>query len=66
MRKLDLYWKSNRDWWEYDKDFYPVLTENAPKEVWESYLRYLEQTDRREYKKVLKKYQKIFENTEQT
>ena len=66
MRKLDLYWKSNRDWWEYDKDFYPVLTENAPKEAWESYLRYLEQTDRREYKKVLKKYQKNFENTEQT
>ena len=66
MRKLDLYWKSNRDWWEYDKDFYPVLTENAPLDAWESYLRYLEQTDRREYKKVLKKYQKIFKNTEQT
>jgi len=47
MRKPDLYWKSNRDWREYDKDFYPVLTENAPKEAWESYLRYLIQKRRK-------------------
>lgn len=45
MRKLDLYWKSNRDWWEYDKDFFPVLKEGAPNDAVESYRRYLEQID---------------------
>ena len=43
MRKLDLYWKSNRDWWGYDKDFYPMLRKDAPREAWESYSRYLVQ-----------------------
>ena len=42
MRKLDLYWRSNRDWWEV-KDLAPTLRKDAPREAWESYGRYLVQ-----------------------
>ena len=44
MKKLDLYWRSNRDWWEY-KDNIPVIKDSAPPEAKESYKRYLEQVD---------------------
>lgn len=40
MRKLDFYWKSNKDWWYYDKNFIPRLKESAPPEAHESYQRY--------------------------
>lgn len=43
MKKIDLFWKSNRDWWEYDKDYVPIMKESAPLEAKESYNRYLKQ-----------------------
>ena len=43
MRKIDLYWKSNRDWWEY-KGLIPIIKDNAPPEAKASYERYLKQT----------------------
>lgn len=42
MKKLDLFWKTNRDWWEY-RNGVPVLKDNAPAEAKESYERYLKQ-----------------------
>lgn len=43
MKKVDLFWKSNKEWWEY-RNGTPVLKENAPPEARESYERYLKQT----------------------
>jgi len=43
MKKIDLFWQSNREWWEY-KDHIPTIREDAPQEAKESYQRYLEQT----------------------
>ena len=43
MKKIDLFWQSNRDWWEY-KDHVPTVREDAPPEAKESYERYLKQT----------------------
>lgn len=42
MRALDVYWRSNREWYEI-KDCRPVIKENAPKEAKESFKRYVEQ-----------------------
>ena len=50
MRKVDLFWKSNHDWWTY-KNGFPVLKESAPPEAKESYKRYLEQTNVNHYRK---------------
>lgn len=44
MRKLDLYWMSNRDWWEL-KDLVPTIRADAPPEAKASYERYLKQTE---------------------
>ena len=44
MRKLDLYWKSNRDWWFFDKNLIPRIKDSAPKEAQESYKRYRSQS----------------------
>ena len=45
MKALDLYWKSNPDWYDYtdDEDAKPFLTEKAPAEAKESFERYLKQ-----------------------
>lgn len=43
MKKLDLYWKSNREWWEYI-DHIPTVKDSAPPEAKASYKNYLEQT----------------------
>ena len=43
MRKYDLYWKSNPDWFDYDDNLFPVMTDNAPPEAIESYNNYLRQ-----------------------
>lgn len=44
MVALDLYWKTNKNWWHRDeKNLRPVLNKDAPKEAKESYKRYLEQ-----------------------
>lgn len=42
MIKLDLYWKSKREWWEF-LNHIPVIKENAPKEAQDSYKNYIEQ-----------------------
>lgn len=44
MRKYDLFWQSNRDWWEF-KNHIPVVKETAPPEAQESYKRYLKQLE---------------------
>ena len=43
MRKYDMYWSSNPDWFAYDDDLFPVLTDRAPAEARESYENYLAQ-----------------------
>ncbi len=42
MRKVDWYWHSNPDWWEF-RNHFAVVKEDAPPEAQESYKRYLEQ-----------------------
>ncbi len=42
MKKLDLYWRTNDEWWEL-KNYVPVVKKDAPPEAQESYKRYLEQ-----------------------
>ncbi len=42
MRRLNLYWRSNRDWWEFDNHI-PVIKKDAPPEAQESYKLYLQQ-----------------------
>ena len=42
MRKVDLYWTKNRDWWEF-KNHVRVVKDDAPLEAKVSYARYLEQ-----------------------
>ena len=39
MKKLDMYWMSNRDWWEM-KNHIPTVKEDAPIEAKISYERY--------------------------
>ncbi len=51
MRKLDLFWESNDDWWEC-KDGIPVLKESAPQEAKESYEHYLEQMSKEEIREI--------------
>lgn len=46
MRRYDLYWLSNPDWWEV-KDGVPVIKKDAPKDAQESYRNYLEQKKRK-------------------
>lgn len=41
MIAYDLYWKSNDDWWEFDKNFDYVIKEDAPKEAKQSYENYV-------------------------
>ena len=45
MRKLDLYWMTNHDWFDYTDDdkAEPFLLDDAPTEARASYERYLEQ-----------------------
>ena len=45
MRKLDLYWLSNRAWYSFtdDEDATPYLLPDAPAEAKASYEHYLEQ-----------------------
>ena len=41
MKRLDLYWTTNPDWWERKENYVKVLKPDAAKE---SYKHYLEQT----------------------
>ena len=43
MRKLELYWRSNPEWWHRQDNLVPVINDDAPPEAQESYKRYLEQ-----------------------
>lgn len=43
MKKLDLRWASNPNWWERNENYAKVLKPNAPKEAQGSYKHYLEQ-----------------------
>lgn len=45
MKKLNLYWMSDPDWYGFadDEDGTPFLTEEAPAEAKESFERFLEQ-----------------------
>jgi len=47
MRKKDLYWKKNSDWW-YIKDMEFYMKEDAPQEAKESYERYQKQREKME------------------
>lgn len=40
MRRLDLYWMSNRGWWKFEKGC-TVIQDTAPQDAQESYNRYL-------------------------
>lgn len=46
VKKLDLYWRSNPEWWEL-KNHVPVIREDAPREAQESYKKYIEQKNRK-------------------
>lgn len=39
-RKLDIYWRSNPDWWEYNDKDIAVVKSSAPPEAQESFKRY--------------------------
>ncbi len=40
--ELYLYWFTNSEWYDYDKNGKPYLTENAPQKAKESFKRYTE------------------------
>lgn len=42
MQKLDIYWKTNKDWYFYD-GLVPKIKDDAPEEAKESYQHYLQQ-----------------------
>lgn len=42
MKKFDVYWKSNKDWYFYD-GFVPKLKEDAPEGAKKSFEHYLQQ-----------------------
>ena len=44
MKRLDFYWSSNPDWWEWKPNGTRVIKPDAPTEAQESYKHYLEQT----------------------
>ena len=43
MRKFDIYWQSNKDWFYFD-GFMPKVKDDAPQEAKDSYKHYLQQT----------------------
>ena len=46
MTKYDMYWKSNKEWWEYNEWHRPVIKKSAPKYAQMSYRHYREQIKR--------------------
>lgn len=46
MRKLNYFWASNPEWYEWQENGDRVLKPDAPPEAQESYKRYLEQRER--------------------
>ena len=43
MKKLDFFWKTNKNWYHLTDDLDFVLNDDAPPEARESYKHYLEQ-----------------------
>lgn len=43
MKKLDLYWVTNKDWWHYDDAYNKILNDDAPEEAKKSYKNFLEE-----------------------
>ena len=43
MRKLDYYWTTNKEWYEWTENLERVIRPDAPPEAQESYKHYLEQ-----------------------
>ena len=41
-----LYWKTNPEWYDYDNNEQPYLTEKAPEKAQESFKNYLELVER--------------------
>ncbi len=56
MRKIDLFWQSNPDWWEF-RNHIPTVKEDAPQAAQESYAHYLEQTTEREKTSIAPNWQ---------
>ena len=46
MRKLDFFWKTNKDWYHRKENGVAVINDDAPQEAQESYKRYLKQSKR--------------------
>ena len=46
MRKLDYFWRTNKNWWYRDENLNEILKDDAPPEAQESYKHYLEQIKR--------------------
>lgn len=59
MRKLDMFWQSNDDWWEL-RNHIPTVKDDAPQEAQESYARYLEQTTENITRKIDCNWQEEF------
>ncbi len=47
-----LYWKTNPDWYDYDENEKPYLTDKAPEEAKESFQNYLELIERQKEAQV--------------
>ena len=45
MRRLDLYWMKNKDWWKFENGC-TIIKDTAPQDAQESYNRYLLQNPR--------------------
>lgn len=46
MRKLDFFWTTNQDWYEWKENGARILKDDAPPEAQASYQHYLEQCKR--------------------
>lgn len=47
-----LYWKTNPDWYDYDENEQPYLTEKAPEEAKESFKKYQELIEKQQKTQV--------------
>ena len=54
MRKIDLYWMENKDWYYEDEDGNYAIKDDAPEETKKSFEHYLEQE--RQHEETMKKY----------
>ena len=45
MKKYDMHWMSNKEWWEFQNHI-PVVKADAPDEAQKSYTNYLEELEK--------------------